>query len=273
MHGRIVYRTVDAVKSFIYSNAVWILIHDGFTDQTWVISELPLPRDGIFWKNTSIYSLTICIQQSLVDSTNRLCLRDRLRPVVDVVVDVVAGQLVDHHPVERLAGVDRGLDVVVLQEVAQLPLERARVEVLQHVAVVHRRLGLARGEPDHAPDVVHDLFRAEPKPRPVEHDLVYGVADVLLQLGDEVVLCPPKLVLDVFGVEVKRIPRLLAEPDGTTDGGERGVDLVDAVLGPGFACLPDLPEDALEHLAEVAPVDGALDRVPVARGCVTVSIL
>src|SRR5258708_7051140 len=64
-----------------------------------------------------------------------------------------------------------------------------------------------------------------------------------------------------------------AEPHLAPSAGERRVDLLRPVLRPSLARLADLAESSLEHLAEMAPVDGVLDRVPVADGCGAVCAL
>src|SRR5258707_5590008 len=158
------------IKSFIDGHTVWVHVGNRLADFTSIRINRPELPYGFIWKNTSINSLTVCVNQSRVHRPRRFRDCNSLGPVVQVVVDVVADHLVDVGLGEVHLVVDGLLDHIVLKDVPQLPVQRLRVEVLKHRAVVVDRGDLPVGEADQVADTVDDLLRGQSLLRRVHDD-------------------------------------------------------------------------------------------------------
>jgi hypothetical protein len=135
--------------------------------------------------------------------------------VVEVVVLVVGDHLVDRLRAERLVAVDRLPHQLVVVGRAELPAQRLGVEVLQHGAVVHHGGRLRLREADHLPDLVRHLLGVPAGAHAPLHHHLDDVADVGLQLLDEVVLLVAQPVLGGLVEAVEREPvgdRLVEQP-------------------------------------------------------------
>ncbi len=125
----------------------------------------------------------------------------------------------------------------VIAGVAQLPLQRRRIEAFQHGAIVQNRLDLAIGQPDQLPDVGDDIIRPKPSRTALMMICLMRVAGLILELVDQVLLrIEDRIEQRLIGdVEIEPNADVLAEKHRAARLGKGAVDLLHAERGRGVA--------------------------------------